>query len=179
MGGDDLVRRATRGDREAIEELFCQEWPAVYRLVASVIRDDAEARDVTQEVFVRAWNALDRYRPTGAPFRAYLQAIARNLLRERWRRRRLQLVPLDRATDVAAPDAVDELVLAALVEEDVERALESLPETYREVIRLRVLDGRPTSEVAALLGRSPGAVRVLLYRALSQLRDRVRERVEP
>jgi RNA polymerase sigma-70 factor (ECF subfamily) len=176
MGVDDLVWRAAQGDERAIEELFRREWPAVYRLLSLAVPDAAEAQDLTQEVFLRAFERLDRYQPTAAPFRAYLHAIARNLVRERWRRLGVRLVPLEQAAGLADPVRVDEHVTETLAIEEVQRALQALPAEYQRVIRLRLLEGRSTADVAAAMNRSPGAVRVLQYRALAELRNRLRER---
>lgn len=179
MVTDELVQRAQRGDREAIEDLFRREWSAVYRQVYRAVPNPAEAQDLTQEVFIRALKGLDRYQPTGAPFRAYLHAIARNLVRERQRRQRMRLVALEQAGDLAAPLTLEELVLDALADADLRRALAALPPDYQTVIRLRLLEGRSTAEVAALMNRTPGAVRVLQYRALAMLRSLLREGARP
>lgn len=175
MATDELVKRAQRGDREAIEELFRLEWPAVNRQLSRAVPDSLEAQDLAQEVFIRAFKGLDRYQSTGAPFRAYLHAIARNLLRERWRRQGAHLVALEQAGDLAAPLALEEQVFDALASAELLRALAALPADYQTVIRLRLLEGRPTAEVAALMNRTPGAVRVLQYRALAMLRSLLRE----
>lgn len=179
MRTDDLVQRAQRGDRAAIEELFRREWPAVYHLVYRAVRDEAEAQDLTQEVFVRAFRSLDRYQPTGAPFRAYLQAIARNLVRERWRRSAPVSVSLEHVGEPVEPAPLEDQVFSGLIGDELMRVLASLPVDYQRVIQFRLLEGRPTAEVAALMNRSPGAVRVLQYRALALLRDRLREVTMP
>lgn len=176
MSVDDLVKRATQGDHRAIEELFRREWPAVYRVLSLAVPDAAEAQDLTQEVFLRAFQRLDRYQPTGAPFRAYLHTIARNLVRERWRRLGMRLVPLEDALGLADPVRVDECATDRVIIEEVQRALQALPAEYQRVLRLRLLEGRSTADVAAAMNRSAGAVRVLQYRALAELRNRLRER---
>lgn len=179
MATDELVQRAQRGDQEAIEELFRLEWPTVYRQLYRAVPDPLEAQDLAQEVFIRAFKGLDRYQSTGAPFRAYLHAIARNLLRERWRRQGARLVALEQAGDLAAPLVLEEQVLDALTHADLLRALAALPPDYQTVIRLRILEGRSTAEVAALMHRTPGAVRVLQYRALAMLRGLLHEGTLP
>ena len=95
MVDDRLLRRAQRGDVAALEELCEREWRPVYGVVYQAVRDRHEAQDLTQEVFLRALKSLDRYQHTGAPFSAYLATIARNMVRDRWRRRQPVTVGLD------------------------------------------------------------------------------------
>ncbi len=92
--GDDLIQRAQRGDRDAVEALFRREWKPVYHLLYRTLGDRHEAEDLTQEVFIRALSSLDHFRQTSTPFAGYLAVIARNLVRDQWRRRGLSTAPL-------------------------------------------------------------------------------------
>ena len=171
MGEQQLLYRARQGDTEALEELCRREWQPVYRLVARAVSNRAEAEDLTQEVFLRALRALDRYQETGVPFRAFLATIARNLIRTRWKSRRGGPVNLADWPELPGDeDGPEEAAIAASERAELRRALDTLSADYQTVLRLRLLDGRPTDEVAALMGRSPGAVRVLQHRALTALR---------
>lgn len=176
MGDDPLLEWARRGDRQALEDLCRREWRPVYALVYHAVRDRAEAEDLTQEVFLRALRSLGHYRATGAPFHAFLAAVARNLLRDRWRRDGRNPVELDCVEELQAGGGDPEAsALAAAERARLRDALACLPPDYQAVLRLRVVEGRPTAEVAALLGRGPNAVRQLQHRALVALRARLRE----
>ncbi len=177
MGDDQLLRQARDGDRRALDELCHREWRPVYALLYHGVRDRAEAQDLTQEVFLRALRSLDRYREGAAPFGAYLATIARNLLRDRWRRKALGFVDLDQLDYVdnaarAAGGEADPLerLLADAEHDRLCRALAALPADYQTVIHLRIVEGRAGAEVARLMGRSPDAVRQLQHRALVALR---------
>src|SRR5688572_578346 len=87
MDEDELRRRAQLGDRAALEAICRLEWKSVYDLVYRTVQNQAEAQDLTQEVFLRALRSFDRFQDTGRPIHAYLVTIALNLLRDRWRRR--------------------------------------------------------------------------------------------
>jgi RNA polymerase sigma-70 factor (ECF subfamily) len=168
---DRVIRRAVRGEKAALEELCQAEWRPVFGLIYHAVQNSAEAQDLTQEVFLRALNSLDRFQVTEAPFRAYLMTIARNLLRDRWRRRKLPTMSLGDAFDIGSSEPGPEpLALAAIEREVLERAFSSLPEDYQTVIRLRIIEERSSPETGALMGRSPEAVRQLQRRALSALR---------
>ncbi len=166
-----VVQRALRGEKAALEELCRAEWQPVYGLLYHTVQNASEAQDLTQEVFLRALRSLDRYQITGAPFRSYLLTIARNLLRDRWRRRTLPTLTLDNAFEIGSGNPGPEsLAMATLERETIERALLSLPADYQTVIRLRVIEERSSPETGVIMGRTPQAIRQLQRRALAALR---------
>jgi RNA polymerase sigma-70 factor, ECF subfamily len=176
MRDERLIREAQRGDGQALEELCRREWRPVYALLYASLRVRAETEDATQEVFLRALRSFDRYRHRDTPFRAYLATIAKNLLRDRWRRVNPTVVDItdhsEPATDEPQPD---ERVIGAEQQESIHELLDSLNPDQRDVIRLRVLEGRTTEEVATILDRSPNAIRQLQHRAINALRQRMQE----
>jgi RNA polymerase sigma-70 factor (ECF subfamily) len=176
VGGDDLVRRAQQGDHAALEELCRREWRAVYGIAYRAVGNVTEAQDLTQEVFLRALRSLPHYRETGAPFSAYLGTIARNLIRDRWRKHRPQIVDLEHAAGLpsATPTPEDHL-LRTIDREELRRALKMLSDDHQTVIQLRVNQGRSAAEVGEIMGRSPEAIRQLQYRALTALRNHVQQ----
>jgi RNA polymerase sigma-70 factor (ECF subfamily) len=165
MGQDLLLERAQRGDEEALDELFRREWRPVFGLAYAALQDRNDAQDVTQEAFLRALQHLDQFQQRGIPFHAYLATVARNLIRDRWR----QPMPASIALHDEEPHGPNTAEVALLADEErtyLRRVLARLPVDYQTVIRLRVLEERPTSEVASLMRRSPGAVRVQQHRAI-------------
>ncbi len=176
MSEDDLLKNAQRGDPVALEELCRREWQPVFALVYRAVQNRSEAQDLTQEVFLRALKALDRYQDTGTPFRAFLATVARNLIRDRWRRKTPYLVDLDQAHElVSSTDGPEEWMLAETSLAPLRQAFGALPYEYQTVIRLRILEGRPVREVAGLMGRTPAAIRQLQYRAIASLRNMLHE----
>jgi RNA polymerase sigma-70 factor (ECF subfamily) len=172
MLGDDLVRRAQTGDVRALEQLCSREWRPIYAIVYASTRNPLDAEDLTQEVFLRALNAFDRYEQRDVPFRAFLATVARNLVKNRWRRKVPVQVGLDDAPQLHATEAGPEE--SAMLQSDLGRladAFTTLSEDYQRVLQLRVLEGRSSAEVAERMDRSPAAVRVLQHRALVALRD--------
>ena len=170
MGNDPLLERAQRGDTEALDELFRREWQPIFGLAYTALRDRNDAQDVTQEAFLRALRRLDQFQQRGVPFHAYVATIARNLIRDRWR----QTVPASVSlhdVELSGPEAAESIVIKRDEQTYLRGVLARLPDDYQAVIQLRILDGRPTDEVAALMHRSPGAVRVLQHRAIVALRD--------
>lgn len=167
----ELVALARSGDHAALEKLCQRNWRPVYRSFARCTSDPAEAEDLTQEVFLRALRALPQFADRGVPYTAYLLRIAANLVRDRWRAGPARAVPVaDMPDRPAAEPGPDSLALASASRAALMCALDGLRPQQRAVLRLRILEGRTSAEVAALTNSSPAAVRQLQARALTALR---------
>jgi RNA polymerase sigma-70 factor (ECF subfamily) len=165
---DALVRRARAGDREAFGLLAARHQDAVYRVVRGIVGDPSEAEDVAQEVFLKAFGALGRFRGDSGFF-TWLYRIAVNEALRAARRRR-HPASLDEGLPVEAPPVPqpdeDGPSLALL-----ERLLRKLPEEFRAIVVLRDIEGLPYREVAETLEIPMGTVMSRLFRARRELRD--------
>jgi RNA polymerase sigma-70 factor (ECF subfamily) len=169
-GDAELVHRAQSGDAEAFGKLYERYADPIYRYIYSRVTVEAEAEDLTEAVFLKAFTAIGQYREKGHPYSAYLYRVAKNTLTDHWRERKTTL-PLEDAEEVKAQDPVlDDQMIQFEQRTQLSEAITQLPEDYQEVIRLRVLLGMSTRQTAWWLQRSEGAVRVLLHRALKALR---------
>lgn len=172
MDDQALLRRACAGDQRALDMLCRRCWKPVYRSLAKFTQDPAEAEDLTQEVFLRALRALPQFEDRGLPFASYLLRIARNLASDRWRAGRARVVVTqelpERSTTGPGPES---LAIESARRQTLLAALDRLAPDHASVLRLRVLEGRPSNEVATLIRRSPQAVRQLQVRALAALRE--------
>lgn len=180
-GGKDedaaLAVRASKGDPAAFGALYDRHVSAVYRYVFYRVRDDAEAEDLTSEVFMKALRAISRYEPRQA-FLAWLYRIARNAVIDHVRRGGRQ---------VSFEDALDHPDFQSAVDPDLEllagsdsatlrTALGRLTPLQQEVIVLRFLEGYSTDQVAKLIGKREGTVRGIQFRALGALRQLIPSR---
>ncbi|MFN3336109.1 MAG: RNA polymerase sigma factor [Thermomicrobium sp.] len=165
-----LVEAAATGDAEAFATLYDRYVDRVYRHCYYRLGRRADAEDVTQETFLRAWRAIGRYRRTEAPFLAWLLTISDRLILSQQRSRRRVIV--DEAVAERQSEFLDaeEEALGALASDAVRRALARLRPDRQQVLVLRFIDGLSLAEVAAALGRSESAVAVLQHRALADLR---------
>lgn len=163
-----LVARA-RHDRHAFAPLYRRYVDSVYRYCYARLGDRDAAEDATSQVFAKALSALPSQRPDRS-FRAWLFAIARNAVVDQHRARRPDR-PLTEADDpVDAGPSPEDLALGADEGAAVRALLGRLPPDQRRVVELR-LAGLSGAEVAAALGRSPGAVKIAQVRAYARLRD--------
>lgn len=178
---DDLLRRAAARDSAAFTALYEAHVDRVYRHVRYRVADPALAEDITSQVFLRAWQAIDRYRPVeGRPFMAWLFTIANNLVIDHHRKARRE-VPGVEAERHSAPGAdPEEAAISGDLNDQVRAAIGRLKPEYQLVISLRLLEDMDYEEIARLLNKKPGALRVTLFRALNALReDLARRGVHP
>jgi RNA polymerase sigma-70 factor (ECF subfamily) len=159
-----IVLRAQRGDVDAFEILYRQHVGRIYALTRRMCADDAQADELTQEVFVKAWEKLDTYRGESA-FSSWLHRVAVNVVLgdRRAECRRLARVTLDEA-EGAAPVARPDLGV------DLARALDTLPARARQVFVLHHVEGLAHEEVADAMGTSIGTSKGQLHRARELLR---------
>ena len=178
---EDLVAAVRAGEATAFDQLMLR-WDRKIRGAAyRVLGSDDEAREVTQEAFLRAFRHLQSFKEE-ARFSSWLYQIALNLCRDRLRRRRgREFVSLDEVAETAPAGLRSEPSALELVEaKDLSRviavAVEALSEEQREVVVLKEYQGLTFPEIAEVLGVPVSTVKTRLYRALSQLRVRLERR---
>ena len=133
------------------------------------------AEDITEQVFLRALDALPRFREQaegeGSTFKVWLYTIARHVVaNERRTRRRHPVEVIDAALEVRAPDDPAATVVARLEAERAWQAVMALPDERRQALQLRIVHELSAREIGQLMGKSEGAVRVLIHRALESVR---------
>jgi RNA polymerase sigma-70 factor, ECF subfamily len=152
------VARAAEGDREAIRYLYIRYADNVYAYVRTIVRDDHEAEDVTQQVFGKLITVIARYEDRGLPFSAWILRVARNMAVDHLRSSKLVPCEEVRVTEVRA-DQEDRDRSRALID-----ALSALPEDQREVLYLRHVLGLSPDEIAERIDRSEASVHGLHHR---------------
>jgi len=165
-----LVAAARAGDADAFAGLYDALAPRVHRYIRYRLSDATQAEDLLQQVFLQVIAALPRYETRGLPFAAWVFRIARNTVVDAGRARRPS-VPIELVQDVPSDvPGPDELAIAGDEQTRLRAALERLPRDQHDVLVYRFYGGLSPSEVAPLLERSQGAVRVLQHRAIEALR---------
>jgi len=181
---DRPLVEAARRDPERFDALYRRYLAQVYSYAYYELGDHHEAEDATERTFLAALSNLDRFEERARPadgdaastFRVWLFRIARNVVaNQRRQKRRRPTLPLEAAAVV--PDPLDVERGAALRDEAAEawRAVGRLPADRRRAIVLRFVEEMSTAEIAGILGRSEGAVRVLIHRALRSVGRDLRE----
>jgi RNA polymerase sigma-70 factor, ECF subfamily len=173
QGSDaDLARRATAGEAEAFGALYDRYVDSVYRYVYYRVRNEAEAEDVTSDVFFKALRAMPRYQPR-QPFLAWLYRIARNAVIDRARRARPQIGFEDALAHPGADRVIDPDDRLDRISDagELRSAISHLTPLQQDVIVLRYVEGLDTHAIGRLLGRRDGTVRGIEFRALGALRQ--------
>jgi RNA polymerase sigma-70 factor, ECF subfamily len=172
------VERALAGDEDGFRGLVARHERAVYNLVARMLRNPADAQDITQEAFIRAFRHLSTF-DASHKFSNWILRIARNAAIDALRRRDPGLVPLEDDSDgraspadtVAAPRGDDGL--RRLEQQDAGRALDEalahLRPEYRQVIVLRYHEDLGYEEIAEVAGLPIGTVKSFLHRARAEM----------
>lgn len=164
----DQITRAASGDKAAQAALVNRNMPIIYRVAFRMLRDKAEAEDVTQETFLRAWKALPDWQPK-AKFSTWACTVALNLCRDRLRKKKPVLMEqLPDRVDVALRP--DEFVASQQALRGIEAKLSALPERQREAITLCAIEGLSNIDAAQAMEVSVRALESLLARARRSLK---------
>jgi RNA polymerase sigma-70 factor (ECF subfamily) len=165
---EDVVRRAQQGDVDAFERLYRAHAPAIHALARRMLGNDSAAREMVQDIFVRAWERLGSFRGESA-FGTWLHRLGVNVILNQLRITRRDVArftddePDGRAPGAAAPSSgVDERI-------DLDAAIARLPAGARTVFVLHDIEGYAHDEIAQMLGLAPGTIRAQLWRARRQL----------
>jgi RNA polymerase sigma-70 factor (ECF subfamily) len=172
-----LMELVSAGQTDAFKQLVERHQRLVIGTVARMLGNNSDAEDIAQQVFVRVWKNASRYVPR-ARFTTWLLTITRNLVFNELRRRsRHAQVPLQTEVDEEERPLKDEQTLApdaSLLEQELQQAIDaaiaSLPETQRMAVVLRRYEQLSYEEIAEILEQSVSAVKSLLFRARTELR---------
>lgn len=168
---DELVDRAVRGDTEAFGNLYDEYADRVYRHILYRTSSVEDARDLMQEVFIRAWRALPRYKRTSTPFVGWLMRISHNLVIDYYRTKKDQTYlnsEINYDSQVVDPET---MVEAEFTQQTIRKAILRLPEDQQQVILLSFIEGFEYREIAGMLDKKEGNIRVMVHRALKKMRE--------
>jgi len=171
------VRRARRGDSSAFAALVRGLQRPVYGLCLRLLRSDAEATEVAQETFLRAYQHLERF-DDARPFDLWVLTIARNLCLDILRRRqKVQMEDVEpHALTLASHEAnSEEQAIDRQQRRSLEDAMGTLSDDDREVLALYYVQKRTTKEIAVIMGVAPGTIMARLFRAREKLRTRMNQ----
>jgi RNA polymerase sigma-70 factor (ECF subfamily) len=176
-----LVERAQHGDGVAFGRLYEAYVGMVFGYVYRRVSDRELAEDLCSETFVRALVGISSFTWQGRDIGAWLLAIARNLLADHYKCARTRAeVPAGEVPEPAVPGAsAEQTAVGALEIARVHAAIAGLIPAQRQCVTLRHLYGHSTAETAKIMGRTPGATKMLHHRALRELARALATRDEP
>ncbi|MEA2088277.1 MAG: RNA polymerase sigma factor [Patescibacteria group bacterium] len=171
-----LLTKVRAGDKEAFGQLYDLYVERIYRFIYFKVSRASDAEDLSSEVFLRSW----KYISDGAEvknFKAFLYRISRNVIidfyRKNYGKYTLNIEDEAIVDNLRANNLIEKIDINIQIKE-VMKALDKLKEEYRESILLRFVEDYSISEIAEIMNRSNGAVRVLLHRAIESLKKKLR-----
>ncbi|HEY9287093.1 MAG TPA: sigma-70 family RNA polymerase sigma factor [Candidatus Dormibacteraeota bacterium] len=167
---DALIRRAQALDPGALAELYDRHFDGIYRYLYTRVRHQADAEDLTEQVFLKMVDSIARYRPQGVAFSSWLYRIAHNLLVDRYRRAGRETVELSSDLHDLRPQ-IDPATMAQQSDDRrrLMAAIQRLTPEQQQIVSMRFVDGLEVEEIARLTHRSPGAIHSMQHRALASL----------
>ena len=143
----------------------------IYRHISYRVNNTADIEDITQQVFIKAWQSIGKYKKTGLSFFAWLLKISHNLVIDYYRSRKSESYGID--FDLIASKS--ETDPAQIVEDhynrqEIRKVINKLHSEQQQVITMRYIEDLSYAEIAAALGKSEGAIRVIIHRGLAKLK---------
>jgi RNA polymerase sigma-70 factor, ECF subfamily len=178
----DTIRLAQEGDAAAFEQLYRRYSRRVYSLCLRIVKNDSESEDLTQEAFLLLFRKIHTFRGE-SKFSTWLHRLTINLVLMGLRKKRYPEVSLDATLDPGEEDSAPllelsgpDLQLSGVVDQmNLSRAIEQLPDGYKEMFLLHDVEGYEHHEIAKILGCSSGNSKSQLYKARLRLRELLQE----
>ena len=169
-----LVDQARAGDPEAFAKLYDAYVERVTRYIYFRVSENRDTEDLVSQVFLKAWESLDRYKSGSSPFIAWLYTIARNLVIDHYRTKK-DILPLEEA--IATPSDMEMPDEEAQMHFDLEAmrdSLQALSKDQQQVLILKYIAGLPNEEIAKIMGKQEGTVRGLQMRGLQTMAKHIK-----
>ena len=168
-----LVERSAKDDFEAFGELYNIYLDRIYRYVFYHVKDKMTAEDLTEEIFMKAWKSIGKYRGKGQLFSSWLYRIAHNHVIDSFRTNR-QNVSLHMDPPTYGHDPVLEAERYSM-QQKIRELISYLPHQQKQVVILKFIEGLDNHEIGAITRKSQGAIRAIQMRALATLRKKLKE----
>lgn len=170
----DILKKIKNGNNEAFGELYDFYAPKIYRFVRLKVDSQETAQDLTSEAFLRIWQHIQEQRKIRERFQALLYKIARNLVIDFYRSKSMREIliedDLEEFSNIESGEDSEELVLRQEEMKGVRRALAQIHPSYQDIIVWYYIDELSITEIAEIVEKNEGTVRVLIHRAVKSLR---------
>lgn len=176
-----LYSRLKKQDQDAFAEIYDLYVGDLYRFIYFKVSNVEEAQDLTSEVFLKAWHAAQDNGMNVTTLPAFLYKIARNTVIDHYRKKKSDFSldeVIDSPIEPAAAHNLSKDFDTNLNLDLIQEAMRDLKDEYREILVLRYVDDLQTAEMAKILDKSKGNIRVLQYRALEALKSVLEKRTE-
>ena len=170
-----LIKEAQNGETESFGALYDHYSTPLYRFIFLKVNNKSLAEDLLHEVFLSAWQNINNYSHKGFPFSSWLYQIARNRVIDHYRTKK-DFVEIDDAEDRLITLTAENIIDHNLSIEKIKKALDCLSEEHSNLIILRFINDLSPAEIALVLNKSEGAVRLMQHRAIANLKKIINEK---
>ena len=167
---DSLVSAAACGDQKAYEMLFNEFFPKISRFVALRVENRPVAEDLTADIFVKVWETLQEKQEVSS-FYNWIFTIARNKIIDHWRTKKTYSDIFELENLLEYEDNVVEAIDLTIASKKFLQVLDQLSADQQQVIRLKFLENLDNAEIAAIMDKTPGTIRVIQHRAICELKN--------
>ena len=168
---DLLIDGAISGDADDFGRLYDLHVERVYRHIYYRVGNNGDAEDLTQQVFIKAWEAIRRYKKTAAPFLAWLMRISHNLVVDFYRSKKDTTFLDNELVIEDSTPGPEQLVEEKYDQQQIRKVILQLPEDQQQVVLMSFIEGFSYSEIATAIGKKEGNIRVIVHRALKRMRQ--------
>lgn len=172
---DSLVKRAKEGEVEAFGLIYDRFLPQIYRFIFLKVSSKTEAEDLSQQVFMKAWQAIYRFESEGAPFVSWLYKIARNLVIDFYRTNKSEFQLEENILVGDLKIDVEDKVFLKQSQAKLTKSLKELTNEQQDVIILRFVEDLSYSEISKIMKKKQPALRILQHRAIGKLKKILEE----
>jgi RNA polymerase sigma-70 factor (ECF subfamily) len=166
-----LIDGAISGDADDFGRLYDLHVERVYRHMYYRVGNNTDAEDLTQQVFLKAWKAIGKYKKTSSPFLAWLMKISHNLVVDFYRSKKDAVFLDDELPVQDKAPGPEQLAEERYDQEQLRKVILRLPPKQQQVIMMSFIEGFSYGEIADALGKREGNVRVTVHRALKKMRQ--------
>jgi RNA polymerase sigma-70 factor (ECF subfamily) len=173
----DCISRAKAGDRAAFAEIVSAFGNMVFTLVLKIVENREDAEDITQEIFVKVYQSIDKFRQD-SEFSTWLYRIAYNTTLSEIRRRKMYFTEIEENTELREDDGAGEKIEKELKLEYLDKALKNLPPDENFLVTLYYINEQSTEEIGRICGLTTANVKVKLHRIRKKLAVEINKMIE-
>jgi RNA polymerase sigma-70 factor, ECF subfamily len=166
-----LINQAKKGDNQAFGEIYRTYYERIYRFIYYMLYDPALAADITQTTFLKTWKSLKTFDSQKGTLQAFVFAVARNCVIDEQRKKKL--LSLDRIEDLATKEDVAEELIIRENRKLLYKTMGFLKSAEKQLLVLRYFEEMSMAEIALVVGKDEGAVRVRIHRILKKMRAKL------
>lgn len=166
----DLVERAKNGEEEAFGLIYDRFLTQIYRFIFLKVSNQHDAEDLSQQVFIKAWGAIDRFEEEGAPFESWLYKIARNLVIDFYRTKKSTTELEENMMIIDSRIDTEEVIFLKQSGSKIVKAIGCLTDEQQNIIILRYTEDLSYKEISKIMKKNQPALRILQHRAINKLK---------